>query len=332
MSGRDFWLSSGYRLLERDGNGHLLANPAYMAAYWRRPEVAPVAESCAAERALHAALEADPMRAVSEAELAGLADPDAADNYRAVLRFRDFLREHRTLEAAYLRVARQGGVAFPPLFVDHMAHVILRAALDGATDPFRVRAAELFFRPQRVTLKEGSIMLADQAGVDLEAHGAGGLETGGQPATIDIDVLTEEWKDAYWARSDGFDTAIDIAFTLPGLDGLCRAIEAWLRHLLGLTAKVSPMRRIDDERWVWHIGLDRDANDILNALYKGETVDEARLRQILALFRLEIADRAALTDAVAGRPIYLGLAMTKGGTVQMKPQNLIANLPLKARS
>lgn len=48
--------------------------------------------------------------------------------------------------------------------------------------------------------------------------------------------------------------------------------------------------------------------------------------------RLEIADRAALTDAVAGRPIYLGLAMTKGGTVQMKPQNLIANLPLKARS
>jgi hypothetical protein len=35
---------------------------------------------------------------------------------------------------------------------------------------------------------------------------------------------------------------------------------------------------------------------------------------------------------VAGRPIYLGLAMGSDGVVRMKPQNIIANLPLKPTS
>jgi len=31
---------------------------------------------------------------------------------------------------------------------------------------------------------------------------------------------------------------------------------------------------------------------------------------------------------MAGRPVYLGLAMDQTGSVRMKPQNLLANLPL----
>ena len=333
MGGPDFWLSSGFRLLERDAAGRLTLTPDFVAAYWRRPEVAPVEESCERERALHAALLADPMRRVSEAELRALADPAAADNIRAVLRFREFLARFPSIEAAYLQVARDGGIDFPPMFVDHLAHVILRSALDGTADPFRVRAGELFFRPQRVTLGDDRIMVAVLAVVDLQASARGALQAGaGQPATVEIDVIGEETRDEYWRRSDGFDTAVDIAYPQPGLDGLARALEAWVAHLAGIACRVTPVRRIEDERWVWHIGLDRDANEILNALYQGESLAEDRLRQILALFRMEIDDAAVVTDAVAGRPIYLGLAMGADGTVRMKPQNIIANLPLKPSS
>jgi hypothetical protein len=36
--------------------------------------------------------------------------------------------------------------------------------------------------------------------------------------------------------------------------------------------------------------------------------------------------------AVAGKPVYLGLAMDDEGVVRMKPQNLIVNLPLAAKA
>lgn len=329
----DFWLSSGFGLLERTEAGRLRATPAFVAAYWRRPELQPVEESCPAERALHAALSAEPLRPVAEAELAALADPDAVDNYRAVLRFRDVLLQHDTLEAAYLAVATGERIDFPPLFVDHLAHVILRAALDGTPDPFRLRAGELFFRRQRVTLADGRIMLADRETVDLRSRAGSALGAApGAPATIEVDVLSELSGGLYWTRSDAFDIAVDIAYPQPGLDGLARAMEAWIRHLTGVDAGITPVSRIEDERWIWHIGLDRDASAILDALYRGETLDDARLRRILALFRMDIRDRAAVLDRVAGRPVYLALAMTDDATVHMKPQNLIANLPLRTLS
>jgi hypothetical protein len=35
---------------------------------------------------------------------------------------------------------------------------------------------------------------------------------------------------------------------------------------------------------------------------------------------------------VAGKPVYLGLAMTSDQVLRLKPQNLLLNLPLAARS
>ena len=58
----DFWRSSGYDLLDRHADGTLGITDAFLAAYLARPEMAPVPESCAAERALHGALLADPRR------------------------------------------------------------------------------------------------------------------------------------------------------------------------------------------------------------------------------------------------------------------------------
>src|SRR5690606_21499391 len=109
----DFWQHSGYQLLERAADGHLLVTDDYLRLYYARPELAPVAESCAAERHLHAALLEAPRRAVGEAEITALADSDAQENYRVMLRFRDQLLAAPTLEAFYFSLFRQV-VAVPP--------------------------------------------------------------------------------------------------------------------------------------------------------------------------------------------------------------------------
>ena len=51
-----------------------------------------------------------------------------------------------------------------------------------------------------------------------------------------------------------------------------------------------------------------------------------------ALFRLEFADPSATTSEIAGRPIYLAMAMTPEGVLRLKPQNLLVNLPLGERA
>ena len=76
----DFWRNSGFHLLERDAAGRLRVTDDFLRAYYLRPEVHPVEESCDAERRLHAALMAAPRRAVPQAEIEALADEDARHN------------------------------------------------------------------------------------------------------------------------------------------------------------------------------------------------------------------------------------------------------------
>src|SRR5690606_12673610 len=144
-------------------------------AYFMRPEIQPVAESCQAERRLHAALLDDPRRKVTPAELAALADPDARDDYEVLLAFRDRLLAAPTVEACYLSLFLDPPrEPVPPLFVDQLAHVITRRVLDGCDDPLRVRAGELFFRAQKVTIQDGAVMAADEEVVEMYAR-TGGL-------------------------------------------------------------------------------------------------------------------------------------------------------------
>ena len=102
----DFWLTSGWHLCDRNDGGGLLASADFMLAYFHRPELALVEESCAAETALHEQLTADPFAEVTEDQLAALADSDVAHNYRAVLAFRQFIAQHDTLQSAYMAIAR----------------------------------------------------------------------------------------------------------------------------------------------------------------------------------------------------------------------------------
>lgn len=335
----DLWATSGFALLNRDADGRLGVTDDFLRAYLARPELAPVEESCARERALHNRLLAEPRAAVGDDEISGLADPDAQDNYRVVLDFRDRLVAAGTIEACYLAVFADQQVTIPPLFVDQMTQVIVRNIIDGADDPFRARAAELLFREQTVTLLDGAILLGDCETVDM-LSATGGLgnigkllaEGGVAPRQIEMDVLQPETAAMYWRRNERFDTVLDLSFARQGLDALCRVLEDWLRHFLDAEVSIQPVQKISDEKWVWHIGLDAEATALLNDLYEDTEVSEERMSRLLSLFRLEFKQPELMRPDIAGRPIYLALAMTADKKVRLKPQNLLVNLPLARRS
>jgi hypothetical protein len=326
----DFWRASGHHLLETDADGWLRVSDDFLRAYFLRPELVPVEQSCAEELRLHQELVEQPRLEVTANRLERLADPDARDNYRTMLRFREGLLARPTLEAAYLDLVRGGIEGVPPLFLDQLVHVILRQALADCTDPFRLRSAELLFREQRVTIQDGRVMLADEETVAMHASGQSQLllDDEATERRVELDVMDEASAASYWQRSDRFDWVLNLGFTQPGLDALCRVLEIWLRRLAGVAVAIQPVQQIRDERWVWHVGLDVEASGILNDLYEGRAVDETRLARLLALFRLEFRDPDAMLAQVRGRPVYLGLAMTEAERVKLKPHNLLLNLPL----
>lgn len=335
----DFWKSAGHHLLKRGENGWLEVTPNFIRAYLTRPEVHPIDTSCKAEHDLHDALMEDPFRAVSEAELKGIQDEDAVANYAVVLAFRQALMDAGTIEGAYLALMRAPAQTTPPVFIDQLVHVILRNALADVTDPIRLRAAEIFFRDQSVSTDDGRLMLADEEIVGMHAKtssetGIGQLlaETGTAMRSVTLDVLDEDNKDLYWARSDRFDTVIDFRFEQPALDAFARVMETWLRHLLGVDAVIEPRPKLEDTDWRWHIGLDRHATDLLNALYEGGDVSMDQMSSLIGLFRMRLKDEAGVIERVRGKPIYLALAKSPADKTKMKPQNLLTNLPLSAAS
>ena len=263
-----------------------------------------------------------------------MGDADAADNYRVVLRFRDRLLAAGTVEGCYQALFR-GAIDIPPLFIEQLAHVILRNVLDGCEDALELRAAELFFREQKVTVRDGHALVADVETVERHASGnrygsIGRLivEAQGELGSAELDVLDRANAALYWARESSYDTVISLTYGRPALDALARVIERWIGHFLALEVAVRPIRRIDEPRWGWHVGLDAESTAILNALWGGGEVEPGRLQRILALFALTFADPALMRADLAGRTVYLGLAADESGLVRMKPQNLLLNLPL----
>jgi hypothetical protein len=330
----EFWRSCGYHLNQTDADGWLRPGDDFLRAYLLRPELVPVEESCAEELRLHQDLLEQPRLEVEPARIEALADPDARENYSAMLRFRDHLLACVTIESAYLGLLRAGLEGVPPLFLDQLAHVILRHALADCADPFRLRAAELLFREQRVTIQDGAIMLADEETVATHASGQGFgalgrllLDNDTALRQVELDVMDEANAATYWQRSDQFDWVLDLGFTRPGLDALCRVLETWVQHFTRIEVRIQPVQQISDQRWVWHVGLDAEASRLLNDLYEGRDVGEERLARLLSLFRLEFRDPGEMLERVRGRPVYLGLAMTEDQRVKLKPHNLLLNLP-----
>jgi uncharacterized protein DUF6352 len=335
---QDFWRNSGYHLLERDAQGRLSVTDDFLRAYLLRPEIRPVDESGPKEIALHESLLDDPRRDVSAPELEEIEDGDARDNYRILLAFLARLKRARSVEACYLEIF-SGDIATPPLFIDQLAQIIARNVLEGCEDALEPRAAEVFFREQKANTEDGTVMLADLETVEMHASGGkfGSLgrlivESQAPLAAVNLDVLDSENAHLYWMRDQRHDLVISLNFGRAANKAFCRVMEKWVAHFLGVKVAIRPLRAIEDRAWAWHVGLDAESTAILNSLWRGEEVEPGTFRRVLALFRLDFEDPAAMRADVAGKPVYMALSMSEGAVVRMKPQNLLLNLPLAARA
>jgi hypothetical protein len=334
----DFWVASGHHLCDRDEQGRMLGTPDLWRAFLARPELVPPEEACEAERALHAALMKDPLATVAEAGLAALADADARENWQVFLAFRDRVAAAPCLEAAWLALFRGDVSGIPPIFLQMLTHLVARAAMEGEGDAFTLRAAELFFRAQRAAITQGATLLADEEVVEMRGRdgGFGTLgqlltEAGSPPREVELDVLSEENAPFYNGRSDAHDFALDIAEGRPGQAGLARALERFIAHVIGEVVTIRSVPVIEDRNWSWHVGLDAEATSIANDLWAGRKVKQARLARILWLGVLEFSEPSRVLPRMAGRPVYLALAMDPAQRVRMKVQNLVTGLPLMAR-
>lgn len=327
---REFWVSSGHHLTRRTESGELLVTDELILAFLARRELVPPADACPAERCLHAALVDAPRRAVSAEEIDAIVDPDARENWRLMLDLRRRLLDATTVEGAYQGLVRSGTENTPPLFLNQLVHLVLRNALDGSNDPYTLRAAELFFRPQRAALQDGALLLADAEIIEQQQREHGGSPLAmmlGQAPECALDVMNEESAWTYWSRSDAFTMAFNLSDARSRL-GWAAAIAAWIRHLVGIDVRVEPIARIDDQDWRWFIGLDQQASEIGNAMWRGERVDAEALARVVGLFRLDLLVDGGVQPRVAGHPVYLLSALERDNVLRMKPQNLVTGLPL----
>lgn len=334
----EFWVSSGHHMTRRVEGGGLAVTDEMLLAYLARPELVPPEEACDAERDLHALLMAEPRRPVTAAMIAAIRDEDARENWQFMVGFRDRLMAHPSIEAAYLAIVRKGAQGVPPLFLNQLVHLILRNALDGCTDPFVLRAAELMFRPQKGSLKDGALLLADQELIEaFEAERKALLHTAplaammGQDAMGDLEVMTDETAPSYWSRSDAFSMVFNLGGDPRSREALCRALETWIAHMLGVETRIAAIEHIEDADWRWFVGLDAEATALGNRLWRGEAVDPADQSRICGLFRLDFADPRMVDPKLAGKPVYLIMALTGDMILRLKPQNLIVGLPLVGR-
>ena len=304
-----------------------------------RPEIRPVDESGPGEIALHEALLEDPRRDVNAPALESVEDADARDNYRILLAFLGRLKRAASLESCYLEIFSGGDVAVPPLFVDQLAQIIVRNVLEGCEDALEPRAAELFFRGQKASTDDGTVMLADLEMVEMHASGGGFgslgrliVESQAPLATVNLEVLDTENASIYWMRDQRHDLVISLNFGRAANKAFCRVMEKWIRHFFGVSVSIRSLRAVEDRAWAWHIGLDAESTAILNGLWRGEEIESGTFRRMLALFRLDFEDSAVMRADIAGRPVYMALSMNENGVVRMKPQNLLLNLPLAPRA
>lgn len=321
----EFWVASGHHLTRLDAAGRMQVTDELLLAWLARPEVLPPADSCAAERAIHARLMADPRAPVPALQLAAMTDPDARENWAFLLRLREILLEEGSIEAGYARIVHEG-VRLPVVFMNQLVQLILRNALDGCQDAQVIRAAELMFRPQRGQVKDGMLMLADEELVqafetEMHASPLTAMFSGG----IDgLDVLGggNEWT--YWSRSDAHTTVFNFGGDPEARKGLARAMEAFVSHMTGHQVTIIPQTSADAVDLRWFVGLDQTGTAIGNALWKNEVPRDT----MVGLFRLDFANPSVVLPDLAGHPVWLILGLGSDMAVRLKPQNLLAGLPL----
>lgn len=322
---REYWVASGHHLTRLTATGWMEVTDELLLAWLARLEVLPPGDACAAERTLHARLMAEPRAPVAATDVAAMADADARENWSFLIRLRDALIAAGTIEGAYLGLVR-GGEKLPLVFFDQLVQLILRNALDGCEDVYTLRAAELFFRPQRGHVSNGALILADEeliAAMEAEQHASPltAMFSGGAEA---LDVLNDDNAWTYWSRSDAHAMAINFGGDPKARAGLAATIAALVKHLLGHAVDVRPLPSAEGVDLRWFVGLDQVGTAFGNALWRGDEPQET----LVGLFALEFADPSVMLPQVAGHPVFVMMGMGRDMTVRLKPQNLVAGLPL----
>lgn len=334
----DIWPGCGYRALTVNNERQLAVTDDFLRSFLKTPELVPIEESCPAEQLLFSELLDSPRLAVTDQRIASLADPDARENYRLALAFRDLLLEAGTLEAAYFKMIT-GQSTVPAVFLPRLMQPILRHLLNGESDPLRWRASELFFRPQAVQADGEQVLLADL--ITLGQHGgplalrrlqalireAQGTEEPEAPPELDA-IESLDLTD-YCARADRFDTVLDITAGAGGSLALADVMARFIEHFHGLRVNIRPVNAFDGP-WRWHIGLDAEASELLDDLYRDGELDPGEQWRLIALYELRFERREDAAEPLRNHLVYLAAAMTEDDKLFFKPQNLLVNLPLAA--
>jgi hypothetical protein len=244
--------------------------------------------------------------------------------------WRDHLVKHRTLEAAYLEIIRRN-IRFPHVFIDQLAQAILRNALDECEDAFTLRAAEIFFRPQRLLMQDGVVTAIDEETASMLGRQPQSplVALLGLPASTEVDMLNDTTADSYMERSDRFDMALDLTGGQRGLVALGDVIRRWLAHLLAIDVAIEPLSELCNAQLSWYVGLDSEATRIGDMLWNGDDLDDEARSRLVGLFRLTFRNPVDMLERVRGEPVYLLAAMTADDVLHMKPQNLVTGLPIR---
>jgi len=142
-SAQSLWPHAGYAQLKTDARGHLTVTDDFLRVLLHRPELAPIDSSCAHEIQIHERLIESPRLNLQASDLAPIQDPDAAENMRVWLRFRDRILAKPTLEASYWALFEGAGVDVPPVLVNQITQVLVQHVLGDDCTPLEARAAEL---------------------------------------------------------------------------------------------------------------------------------------------------------------------------------------------
>lgn len=322
---REFWVASGHHLTRLDAAGRMQMTDELILAWLARPEILPPPEACAAERALHARLMAQPRAAVSVMERANMEDADARENWEFLLTLRDTLLAAGSIEAGYLDLVRRR-VRLPHLFYDQLVQLILRNALEGCEDVHTLRAAEMFFRPQRAYLHDGGLMLADD---ELVAELEGEMHSNPLFAMMDggveaLDVLNDANAWTYWSRSDAHTMVLAFGADPLARAGFANAVARFVTHLLGQPVSVAPMMAADDVNLQWFVGLDEAGTKVGNALWNGDAPEPT----LVGLFALTFDAPDGVLPQIGTQPVFLLIGLDGTNVIRFKPQNLVTGLPL----
>ena len=184
--------------------------------------------------------------------------------------------------------------------------MILRNALDGCDDPSCCARRELFFRPQRMTLHDGSLIAADEETIAGSARQPVSplVSMLGIPAEAEIDVMNDDNAEHYFEHSDQFHMALDLTAGRRGLAALGKVIARWIAHLLAVEVDGRAADRAARRRSSPGMSASTPRHRIGDALWNGEELDERGAARVVGLFRLTFRDpRSCWTRSKASRSI-----------------------------